>query len=173
VSAASDALFHADERTLLLDMLQLQRDGVLMKLDGVTHDDGVRRLVPSDTTILGVASHLAWVERWWFRSVVNGEVVQFPWTDENPDGDFEVGPADDGASISRLYREAIAGSDLILAGLDDLSAQAAPKHWTRGTPPSLRWIIVHMIQETARHAGHLDILREQIDGSTGMELPED
>ena len=118
--------------------------------------------------MLGLVKHLAWVERWWFEHVFGGKDVDFPWSDEDPDADFRVEPDETVADIVVLYEAAVATSNAIIAGadLDD----TAKGDSGRGSP-SLRWIVGHMIEETARHAGHADIVRELVDGETGY-LPK-
>ena len=92
----------------------------------------------SSLSLLGLLKHSVYVERWWFSWVFEGIDVAFPWTDDDPDADFRPEP--------------------------DESAARAP---APGEPATLRGIMVHMIQETSRHLGHADIMREAIDGATG------
>jgi hypothetical protein len=150
------------ERELLQTFLQYQRDTVVMKLDGLTLEEATRRLVPSDTTILGMVKHLGWVELSWFLKVLNGAQLDVPWTKEDPDADFRIEPGETVESVVAFYRDACRQADAAAAehGLDDLATNARE-------PRSLRWIFVHMIEETARHVGQADILREQTDGATG------
>jgi hypothetical protein len=113
-----------------------------------------------------MVKHLAYVERSWFQMYFAGGPVDFPWAKDEPDQDidFRIAPTDTIESISALYQQEIARSREIVAGasLEDLS-----KNQERGLR-SLRWILVHMIEETARHAGHADILRELTDGAIGQ-----
>ena len=106
------------------------------------------------------------MERGWFPIYFAGGPARYPWAEDEPDQDidFRVSTTDTIESVSALYREEIARSREIVAGasLDDLS-----KEQNRG-PRTLRWIMVHMIEETARHAGHADILRELTDGAIGQ-----
>ena len=155
-----------DEKTMLGAFLDRYRETIIWKLDGLSKEQASARLVPSATTLLGMVKHLAYVERWWFQMNFAGEPVRFPWPEDEPDEDidFRVVPADSIASISALYQQEIARSREIVAdaSLDDLA-----KDEKRG-PRNLRWIMVHMIEETARHAGHADILRELTDGAIGQ-----
>jgi hypothetical protein len=150
------------ERELLQTFLQYQRDTVVMKLEGLTLEEATRRLVPSDTTILGMVKHLGWVELSWFLKVLNGTQLDVPWTKEDPDADFRIEPGETVESVVAFYRDACRQADEAAAehALDDLATNARE-------PRSLRWIYIHMIEETARHVGQADILREQTDGATG------
>jgi Protein of unknown function (DUF664) len=109
--------------------------------------------------------HLGDVERRWFCLRFAGKDVAVLRTDDDPDADFRIEPDDTVASVIAFYRDAANDSRRIAApsSLDDVSASESP-HYGH---VSLRWILVHMIEETARHAGHLDLMREQIDGKTG------
>ena len=151
---------------MLSAFLDRYRETILWKLQGVTKDQASGRLVPSATTLLGIVKHLAYVERGWFPIYFAGGPANYPWAEDEPDQDidFRVSATDTVESVSSLYQEEIARSREIVAGasLDDLS-----KEQNRG-PRTLRWIMVHMIEETARHAGHADILRELTDGAIGQ-----
>jgi hypothetical protein len=157
----------ADERVLLEAFLDFQREAIKRKVSGLSEEDAVRRLVPSATTLAGIVKHLRWVELNWFQRVLAGRPAEdlppVPWTDEDPDADFRLEPGETLERIVAEYDRECARSRAAAAGhaLDDTGTHR------RLGPVSLRWIYVHMIEETARHAGHADILREQIDGTTG------
>jgi uncharacterized damage-inducible protein DinB len=157
----------ADERTVLETFLDGYREAVVRKVRGVSEEDARRRLVGSATTLGGIVKHLRWVELNWFQRVLAGrpqtDLPTPPWTDEDPDADFRLEPDEPLEQVIAEYQAECAGSRQVAAGraLDDTG-----QHRRMGKV-SLRWIYVHMIEETARHAGHADILREQIDGSTG------
>jgi len=157
--------FEGDEKTMLSAFLDRYRETMLWKLDGVSTAQASRRLVPSATTLLGVVKHLAYVERGWFQMNFAGDPANYPWPEDEPDQDidFRVSPTDTIESISALYQQEITQSRRIVvaASLDDMSKD-------KERPRSLRWIMVHMIEETARHAGHADILRELTDGAIGQ-----
>ncbi len=155
------------EKETLLGLLDENRAVMVWKLDGLSEEDARRAMVDSGTSLLGVVKHLAWVERWWFSHVFAGEEVDFPWNDDDPDADFRIEDDESIASITSLYEDAVAHSNGIIAAAD-LDAVAARE--VRGKR-SLRWILGHMVEETARHAGHADIVRELIDGTTGY-VPE-
>ena len=125
-------------------------------------------MVPSGTTLLGMVKHLAYVERWWFQKVFLDAGVAFPWTDDDPDADFRIDPDESTEEIVDLYRAECAKNREVVgeAAVDSLARYKKPSDPRPGNV-SLRWILVHMIEEIARHNGHADILREQIDGSTG------
>jgi uncharacterized damage-inducible protein DinB len=152
-----------DERAILDGFLDLQRATVIYKATGLSDADAARRLLPSLTTVSGLIQHLADVERSWFREVMDGEQsVAYRWSDEDPDGEFRVDEKDSLDEILADYASAIAESRAVQEryALDDVC------HGREGRL-SLRWITVHLIEETARHIGHIDILREMLDGATG------
>lgn len=155
-----------DEKAMLSAFLDRYRETILWKLDGLSREQATRRLVPSATTLLGIVKHLGYVEMAWFRVRFAGEPVTLPWEKEEtePDPDFRIEPQDTIERVSAFYREQIAKAREIVAAasLDDLVRDT-----TRGQR-SLRWIMVHLIEETARHAGHADILRELTDGAVGQ-----
>ncbi|HEX5614563.1 MAG TPA: DinB family protein [Acidimicrobiia bacterium] len=156
----------ADERTTLTQFLDWYRLTIEVKVAGLTEEQSRFAPGPSATSPIGLVRHLAEVERGWFRRRFAGEDIEYRWfSDDDPDGDFHVGPDDTLADALAIYREECAHSREITAGsaLDDLARVAM----RTGAHVSLRWILVHMIEETARHAGHLDILREQLDGAVG------
>jgi hypothetical protein len=132
----------AGERAVLETFLDLYRDAIIGKVRGVSDEDARLRLVGSATTLGGIVKHLHWVELEWFQRVLARRSVE---------------------RLLAEYEAACATSRATAAAhaLDDV----AP-HLRMGEV-SLRWIYVHMIEETARHAGHADILRELIDGTTG------
>ena len=151
---------------MLSAFLDRYRETMLWKLDGLSTEQASARLVPSVTTLLGIVKHLAYVERSWFQMYFAGAPVNFPWAKDEPDKDidFRISTTDTIESISAFYQQEIARSREIVAAasLEDLSEN---QEWG---PRSLRWIMVHMIEETARHAGHADILRELTDGAIGQ-----
>lgn len=154
------------EREMLEGFLNYYRETLIWKLEGLDREQATRRLVPSETTLLGMVKHLASVERGWFRIGMDGEEIDhLYYTDEDPNGDFRIEPDETIESVVAVYREECAAADRAAAkyGLDDLARRVVPGRHRR----SLRWIYLHMIEETARHCGHADILREQIDGATG------
>lgn len=161
------------ERQVLLASLHNQRVLMHWKLDGLTPTQAGQMLTPSLTNLLGVVKHLAFVERWWFVTMFKGEDFDHPYDfDSDPDAEFHPQPSDTVDSVLADYDAAIATADAIVAeaGLDDVAGRRRQKN---DEALSLRWILIHMIEETARHAGHADIVRELIDGATGYLPPDD
>jgi hypothetical protein len=151
------------EAETLQGFLDFHRATLLWKLDGLDDQRLRRAMVPSGTSLLGMVKHLAYVERWWFQQVWAGERPGYPWTDDDPDADWRIEPEETTEQVLALYQQECDRSREIVAAassLDDLA------HHPR-RQLSRRWILVHMIEETARHNGHADILREQLDGTTG------
>lgn len=149
----------ADEITMARGWLEHLRESAIFKLGGV--DDEQLRWKPAPTAnSLGViAVHLGYVERWWLRAVFAGEQIDGSWRTnmfELPD-DWSV---DD---VVTFYRAEIAAADAVLDGVTSFDLPASS---TR-RPTTLRWIVFHLIEELARHVGHMDITRELIDGSVG------
>ena len=154
-----------DEAATLGGFLDNYR-GVMVSLAEGLPDDALRRsLVPSGTTILGMVKHLADVERGWFRETFAGEKLEYPFPHDDPDADLRIEPDETTAEVLALYRDECELSRMIVASassLEELSREPGREGY------SLRWILVHMIEETARHAGQADILREHLGGTTGI-----
>src|SRR5262245_49789016 len=153
----------AEERLMLCGFLDWYRSIVERKVEGLMRDDATRVMTPTGLSPLGVVGHLAAAEVGWFFETFAGQPIDPMWDDH---GSFRIRDSDTVASVVAEYRDACAGSrDVVEAAssLEELSTRADDV-WGR---VSLRWILVHMIEETARHAGHLDIMRETIDGRTG------
>ena len=150
------------ERELLAAFLDYQRATLLRKIDGLGDADLRRQVLPSTLTLLGMVKHLAYVEQSWFGIRFAGEDLPVPYTKADPDADFRIEPGETTTDIVALYKREVARSRAILSAssLDDLAK-------AEGFRPSLRWIALHMIAETARHNGHADLIREAIDGATG------
>lgn len=151
----------AGEQDTALAFLRFARHCVLKKVEGLDEEQLRRRLVVSDTTLLGLVQHMTDGERYWFDHVLTG-------SPEHAGVDFSmvVPETTSAAEVVAAYREAVATSDRNLAAVgsfDDLAA--APRE--DGGVPTVRWIVAHMTSEVARHAGHADILRELIDEVTG------
>ncbi|MFD1829360.1 DinB family protein [Streptomyces desertarenae] len=149
----------ADERATLLTFLDYLRDAVAAKAAGVPEEAARTPGVPSGTSLLGLVRHLAAVEHNWFVWAYAGEGELLP-DDEPPEPGATVGEA------LAAYRRAVRRSNGIVAACGRLDVPGA-RSLRETPPPTMRWILVHMIEETARHAGHADILRERIDGSAG------
>ncbi|MGW0180785.1 DinB family protein [Nocardia sp. NPDC003345] len=140
----------------LRGFLDYLRDSIAGKVDGAPEPQVRTAAVPSGTNLLGLLTHLVFVE----RSIFLGENVT-DWQ-----ATFRASPTDSVADVVARYRETVRRANELLDGCPEL---AAPLPHTRPgkSAPSVRWALVHMIEETGRHAGHADILRELIDGTTG------
>ena len=151
------------ERQLLERWLDFQRGAMLRKVEGLSDADARREMVPSGLSLLGLLKHVANDEHGWFHVVFAHETEWMIDDPNDPDADFKLDAGDSVASLTALYREICARSREIVASssLDD--AAKLPE-----SDKTLRWIMIHMIEETARHAGHADIIREMIDGATGL-----
>lgn len=147
----------AGELETLHALLQYQRDSFVRKVAGVDDEAARRALVPSGTTLLWLTKHMALAERLWIVHRFAGEdLASF---------DDTVQPADTLAAAVDAYRATWVRVDGIVStslGLDELCRQVGDD-----SPVNLRWVLMHLLEETARHAGHADILRELIDGEQG------
>jgi hypothetical protein len=154
------------EREALQGWLDFQRQTLLHKCAGLTHEQLAQRSVPpSRLSLLGLVRHMAEVEAWWFRSNMRGEPAHgFFGPDDNPEGDFEDLDSMPAEEVLAVYAEHCRLADEAVA---ELPLEATFRSVGRGTELDLRWIYVHMIEEYARHNGHADLLRECIDGVTG------
>jgi len=165
--ARIDPPFAADEKTMLISFLDYYRETMLSKLDGLTEEQARWTPAPTANSLLGLVTHLANVENWWFWECFLGKPDDLmPWGDPD-DFDFDFKPLPEHTIPDRaaVYRRQWERANDIAraASLDDVAAHEGGAQ--RGI--TLRWILVHMIEETARHAGHADITRELIDGATG------
>ena len=155
------------ERAGLIEFLEYQREALIKKLDGVSDHDARRAPTASSLSLLSLVKHSAIWERRWFQVIVAGRSLPGEWPEgrtEEPDQTFQLTDEDTVATVVADYREQIAASAQIL-GSFDLDARCA---WPHMAEQNLRWVALHMIEETARHAGHADIIRETIDGSRGV-----
>ena len=153
-----------DERSLLLTMLRHTQETAVRKVRGLSQELARATPLPTSPRMApaNVLNHLRWVERSWVNERLLGGKDDGPWTRENPDAEFDEGSALPLDEVIRLYEEEAARTRAIFAehDLDALMAKATDK-----SPLTARWILLHLIEETARHNGHLDILREMADGS--------
>ncbi|MEU8816815.1 DinB family protein [Actinoplanes sp. NPDC048796] len=139
--------------------LDFARESVLKKAEGLSDEQLRSVLVPTGTNLLGLIAHLTAGERYWFAYTMAGE------TTGEPDFDMAVAAEVSTAEVVAAYRAAIEHSNAIIRAAADTAAPV--HHPIDGRFLSLRWVLAHMTSETARHAGHADILRELIDGTTG------
>jgi uncharacterized damage-inducible protein DinB len=145
------------ELEALVAMLDSLRGGVLDKLAGLSEDDARRSTVPSGTNLAGLVQHLTFVEAKWFEQIVAGGK---PTRGKRS---MQVEPSTSLSAVRAAYRDACAASNAIISDLGDPDAPIT----NGGKKRDLRWAILAVVNETARHAGHADIIREQIDGTTG------
>ena len=161
----------ADERTTLEEFLDYFRSVLLRKADDLDETQARQRTGVSQMDMLGLIRHMAGVERWWFSQAFAGSDEPDVWPSEHdPDADWHHGPDDTLAVAVAAMHIEIAKARAIVAtaeSLDQLTAIGVgpPDNPARFGPRSLRWVMVHMIEEYARHCGHADIIRENIDGS--------
>ncbi|MET8094373.1 DinB family protein [Micromonospora sp. NPDC005220] len=153
-----------DERAILTSFLDFHRAVLLRKLRGLSDADARRRLVPSATTLAGLVKHLTLVERNWFPTLLAPEPGDVYLTSaEDAVASFTLSDQETVAGLVAAYERACDRSRAVIASVD--LDQVVP-HPQLGEV-SVRWILVHLIEETARHAGHADILRELTDGEVG------
>jgi uncharacterized damage-inducible protein DinB len=161
----------AAEREALLGYLSAQRTAVLAVVDGLDEASLRRSVVPSGWTCLGLLEHLGHAERFWAQEVLSAEMSVLPWTD--PDAEWDPGAElvsdHELGEVVAFYHDQCARTDAIVA---DLSLDGRPAGLRRRDLPAratdVRDVVLHLIEETARHAGHLDIARELLDGRTGL-----
>ncbi|HEY5221819.1 MAG TPA: DinB family protein [Microbacteriaceae bacterium] len=159
----------ADERNSLLQYLNYQRATILLKTADLTMEQLGRTHAPSELTLSGLLKHLWLVEDSWITERFLGLPELEPWNsapfDDDPDWEMHSALNDDPDWLRAQYADACARNDNLIAerSLDDLAAQKL----RNGDDWTLRWVLLHLIEETARHAGHADLLREAIDGAVG------
>lgn len=158
-----------DERGTLVEYLRFQRSTLEIKCGGLDAEQLARRSVPPSTmSLLGLVRHLADVERSWFRQVIAGQDVPRRFrTDDEPDADFD-GAVADAAVVEEAWaawRAEVAFAERLVAEAPSLDVTGTMPN---GTVVSLREVLVHMIEEYARHNGHADLLRECVDGRLGQ-----
>lgn len=162
----------AVERASLVSSLDSQRAHVLGILEGLDDEQLRRCMLPSDWSFLALVQHLAFdVEHYWFRCIVGGESLDFFGTDDDPRNFWVAAPSTGAQGVLSAYRDEIERSNAIIA---TTSLDAAPAQrdsgWGDWDVPSLRFVLLHVITETACHAGHLDAARELLDGRQWLRL---
>lgn len=163
----------AGEVATLIGFLEFQRATLEWKTRGLAGDDLARTVAASSMTLGGLLKHLAFVEDHWSSYMLHDRPRSAPWSDvdwaADPDWEWRTSAADDPEALRRGWMDAVTASRasldeaLAAGGLDRTARRARPD----GSAPTLRWILVHMIEEYARHNGHADLLREAIDGQVG------
>ncbi len=170
--ASLDMSWQEADRAVLLRLLSSQREHILAQLNGLTEAQLRSTVLPSGWTPLGLVRHLTLSdERYWFAVVVGGAALDY-WP-EGANADWHISPEEATSDVLDAYRAAIARSDEIIGErrLDDPPAR--PEQWWADAGlafPDLRSVVLHVIVETATHAGHLDVARELIDGRQHLVL---
>ena len=154
------------EKVALQEFLGYQRASVLAILEGLGEPSLRTPVLPSGWTPLGMVEHLGHAERHWFQQVVTGSAGPLPW----PDDDVPLTTSRSPAQVFGFYRDQCRISDAVIetTPLGAAPAGRHPDELLASQTTDLRRIMLHMIEETARHAGHLDAARELIDGRTGL-----
>jgi uncharacterized damage-inducible protein DinB len=170
----TDPPFAADEATMLRSYLDYHRQTFRRKTRGLTQEQLATTHPPSTLTLAGLVKHLALVEDWWFGAVLRGTEPVAPFTDvdfdADPEWEFRTAADDPPAELHALYDSVVATSDVAIdaalaeGGPDAVAVRPSPR---TGESATLRWILLHMIEEYARHNGHADLIREAVDGTTG------
>src|SRR5579872_5818772 len=157
-----------DPAELLAGQLDYYRAVILRKLEGLSDKDLRHSRLPSGWTPLGLLKHLTHVERRWFRWGFMAEPVEDPWGPGGPGSDWHVAPDESSDQlIAAFLAEADRSRAIIAAARLQDRARTGGRFDRSYESPTLGWIVIHMVQEYARHAGHLDIARELIDGVVG------
>ena len=156
------------EKESLHASLNRHRDVVLWKLEGLDDEQLRRPMVPSGTNLIGLVKHLASVEYGWFCSTFGRPCDAIEFDENDPDADMRAAPGESTADIVAYYGRARVAADAVI---DELDLDATGTAWS-GETVSMRWVLIHMLEDTVRHAGHMDIIRELIDGSVGDHADE-
>jgi uncharacterized damage-inducible protein DinB len=149
----------ADEMTMARGWLTHLRESAIFKLEGLDNEQMRWTPAPTANSLGAIVMHLGYAERLWLRVIFNGETMDMSWRQHM----FDVPPAWSADDVVRFYRVETTAADGVLdeAGSMDLPSAAEIR------PTTLRWIVTHLVEEIARHVGHMDITRELLDGSTG------
>jgi uncharacterized damage-inducible protein DinB len=161
----------APERETLRQFLDFHRDTLLLKVDGLDSAQLRRTVGASTLTLGGLLKHLALVQDGWLVRTMQGSPLPPPWDaidwDLDPDWDLRSAADDTAEQLLAQFRESCDRARAIEATYDSLDARSARPSRQTGEPFTLRWILCHLIEETARHNGHADLIRESIDGAVG------
>ncbi len=155
-----------DERSVLFQMLEYVQQTALHKVRGLPQDLARQAPLASSplTNPASLLNHLRWVEHYWVEVVTLGGEDRGPWSEEHPDGELEIALELPIEEVIDDYSKQVQLTRTLLGELE-LDAETAQP--LKDFHPNVRWVIQHLIEETARHNGHLDLLREMADGSTG------
>jgi uncharacterized damage-inducible protein DinB len=163
----------SDETATLLGFLDFQRATLAWKCAGLGRAGLDTKVAASSMTLGGILKHMAYVESKWFSQCLCGREPEPPWDTvdwtADPDWDWHSAPEDTPDQLHALWQDSVNSSRFFVAEALAVGGpgQLALRTWPDGRAPSLRWILVHMIEEYARHNGHADLLRESVDGQTG------
>lgn len=159
-----------DERTLLGQFLDFHRATIVLKASGLDGEQNRFCLPTSTMTVGGMLKHLTLVEDHWFSYHFAGDAPREPWAsvdwDDDPDWEWRTAADDSPVVLIENYEAACERSRMIAGAAETLDALAARSDEDE-PPKSLRWVLLHMLEETARHVGHIDLIRQAIDGETG------
>lgn len=159
-----------NERDAIVQYLDYQRETILLKADGLTKEQLGQRIPTSSLTLAGILYHLSLVEEAWFEKRFSGLEEREEWRsvdwEADPDYEFRTALDKEPDWLRRRYRDACNRSRQVVAAADSLD-DVSIATLRNGEPFTLRWVMLHLIEETARHAGHADMLREAIDGAVG------
>ena len=155
-----------DERSTVLSMLTYVRETAIFKVRGLSEVGGHAAPVTTSplTTPATILNHLRWVEYYWLHRVVLGEDIEAPWTEADPDAEMTQALTLTVDEVIAAYEAQIIDSDAVIAGLELDQPTVLP---LSDSHPNVRWVLLHLLEETARHNGQLDLLRELADGSVG------
>ncbi|WP_214321439.1 DinB family protein [Nonomuraea sediminis] len=158
--------YAGDERTMLNNWLEWHRGTLIMKCEGLTEEQLRERSAPPSTlSLLGLLRHMAHVERAWFRHVLNDEDIPRLWgKDTRQDADFDDVDTASAEEAFAVWQEEVEIARKLSAALP---MEAIGKRQRNGEDVTHRWVLVHMIEEYARHNGHADLIRERVDGVVG------
>jgi hypothetical protein len=151
------------EKDILHVSIDRHRKALLWKIEGLSEEQLRRVLVPSGTNLLGLIKHLGAVEYGWFCETFGVPTEPMPFDVDDDEADLRIEEGETVESVLAFYERARAAADKVI---EENDLDLVGRSW-HGDQVSLRWVLVHMIEETARHAGHIDIIRELIDGVTG------
>jgi uncharacterized damage-inducible protein DinB len=170
-----DPPLHGDEVATLRAFLDYHRDTLRWKCSGLTQEQLAVQHPPSDMTLGGIMKHIALVGSYWFEVTFAGGVYlppfdPVPWAEDDYDYEFRTAKDDTPQQLFDLFDEAVRRADAVVDGAlaeGGLESESARVGRRTGSTFSLRWILVHMIEEYCRHNGHADLIRESIDGQKG------
>lgn len=155
--------FTGGEKESLQASLDRHRAAVLWKVEGLDDERLRRPMTPSGTNLLGLVKHLASTEYGWFCEPFGRETEPLPFDDNDPEADMRVAEGETTDDVLAFYARARTAADQVIA---EVGLEEVGRAWF-GDAVTMRWVLIHMIEETARHAGHMDIIRELLDGATG------